>query len=472
MAIKQGSVMEGIFAMYCAGVLVDPNHGADSNDVENFINELRVDTTLGKLADKKKKSVDYFNTFPVNRDQRPSRRFKGVNVLNGGKAKQLLKGTEKYSKLEPLLNNSDEYFETINVKGIQDYSQVKLKVRVKEAETGAIYGTNLVKLRKLVEAESKKSLKEYKGDLKNYVEIKKKMLTLIESKETSFFKQLKKKKTDYIKNSESDVIIWTVDADGIAGETSGGEIKQDVTIDIKANGKNLLHQTLNFSLKSDSVSIHGGGLYKGVPDVYEMFQGFISASEIQSTKTWLNKIEDEASDEVSRKDAINALWMFLGSKLPTTSSTPDYSLSERLWDILEKRLFGTGYKGDIQVLEMKKNEIREITKDNFARLRNSGIKLSPLWVPSKGDAATPGQIFIVPTYPNRDKAEVVEKKIGGTGDKSIFKMRISYLFSKPPGSKDRTGPAYPNKMFIELGGAASIVHDENYIKFVNEKLIG
>jgi hypothetical protein len=164
--------------------------------------------------------------------------------------------------------------------------------------------------------------------------------------------------------------------------------------------------------------------------------------------------------------------MFLGSKLPTTSSTPDYSLSERLWDILEKRLFGTGYTGNIQVLEMKKNEIREITKDNFARLRNSGIKLSPLWVPSKGDAATPGQIFIVPTYPNRDKAEVVEKKIGGTGDKSIFKMRISYLFSKPPGSKDRTGPAYPNKMFIELGGAASIVHDENYIKFVNEKLIG
>ena len=76
------------------------------------------------------------------------------------------------------------------------------------------------------------------------------MLTLIESKETTFFKQLKKKKTDYIKNSESDVIIWTVDADGIAGETSGGEIKQDVTIDIKANGKNLLHQTLNFSLKS------------------------------------------------------------------------------------------------------------------------------------------------------------------------------------------------------------------------------
>ena len=64
-SIKQGSVMEGIFAMYCAAYLVDPEDGKSKSSIEGFINDLRIDTTLGKLADKKKKSVDYYNTFPA-----------------------------------------------------------------------------------------------------------------------------------------------------------------------------------------------------------------------------------------------------------------------------------------------------------------------------------------------------------------------------------------------------------------------
>ena len=64
--IKQGSVMEGIFAMYCAGYLVDPQDGKDKNAIAKFIDDLRIDTTLGQLADKNKKSVDYKNTFPAH----------------------------------------------------------------------------------------------------------------------------------------------------------------------------------------------------------------------------------------------------------------------------------------------------------------------------------------------------------------------------------------------------------------------
>ncbi len=69
-----------------------------------------------------------------------------------------------------------------------------------------------------------------------YTKIKKKMLFLINNNQTAFFKSLKSAKHKYIKNSENDVVRWTVDADGIAGETSGGSIKQDVTIQIFANG--------------------------------------------------------------------------------------------------------------------------------------------------------------------------------------------------------------------------------------------
>ena len=37
--------MEGIFAMYCAAYLVDPQDGKNKAAVANFIDDLRVDTT-------------------------------------------------------------------------------------------------------------------------------------------------------------------------------------------------------------------------------------------------------------------------------------------------------------------------------------------------------------------------------------------------------------------------------------------
>ena len=46
MAIKEGSVMEGIFAMYCAAYLIDPNNGKSSSQVESFIDELRLNYTI------------------------------------------------------------------------------------------------------------------------------------------------------------------------------------------------------------------------------------------------------------------------------------------------------------------------------------------------------------------------------------------------------------------------------------------
>ena len=98
MSIKQGSVMEGIFAMYCAGYLVDPQDGKNKKAIANFIDDLRIDTTLGQLADKTKKSVDYSNTFPAH--SAPAKKnFKEVSIVTGQKAKGMIKGSEKYDSL-------------------------------------------------------------------------------------------------------------------------------------------------------------------------------------------------------------------------------------------------------------------------------------------------------------------------------------------------------------------------------------
>ena len=461
-SIKQGSVMEGIFAMYCAAYLVDPEDGKNKKAVENFIDDLRVDTTLGKLIDKSKKSVDYKNTFPAH--AKPAKKhFSPITIVKGSKAKILIKDSEKYLTLSKVLKNSEDYFESIGTKGFLDFSQVELKVRVKEAETGAYYGPNL---KKLIDEEKKKGkVKDVK-----YNEIKKKMLFLINSKQTAFFRDLKNAKKRYITNSKNDAVKWTVDADGIAGETSGGDIKQDVTIQIFADGKRIIRSELNFSLKSDSVSIHGGGIYNSMPEIFEMFEGIIPSARVNEGKKYLKSITTQKGHEETSKDAINAVWRLVGDGIP---STPNTKLSEHLWGILEKRLFGSSdaYKGKMQLLEMNQDELREITQKQFKRLRNSGVKLYPKWFPNENPTqATPGSIKVLPVYPGNGGREVVETD----KDMDMFKIRVSYLWKKIDGVRlkgHEGGKSEPAKVFIELGGKKSIVHDENYIDFIDKGLI-
>ena len=462
--------MEGIFAMYCAAYLVDPEDGKNKIAIANFIDDLRVDTTLGKLIDKTKKSVDYNNTFPAH--AKPAKKhFSPITIVKGSKAKILIKDSEKYLTLSKVLKNSEDYFESIGTKGFLDFSQVELKVRVKEAETGAYYGPNL---KKLIDEEKKKGkVKDVK-----YNEIKKKMLFLINSKQTAFFRDLKNAKKRYITNSKNDAVKWTVDADGIAGETSGGDIKQDVTIQIFADGKRIIRSELNFSLKSDSVSIHGGGIYNSMPEIFEMFEGIIPASRVSEGKRYLKSITTKRGHEETSKAAINSLWRLVGNGIPKTHNT---KLSDHFWGILEKRLFGssTAYKGKIQVLEMNQDELREVTQKQFTKLKNSNILLYPKWFPNdKPTQATPGSIKILPIYPGNGGGEVIEKD----KDMDLFKIRVSYEWTKQDvgGEMKRIKPgedygltpkSAPFKVFIELGGAKSIIHDENYIDFINKGLI-
>ena len=317
MAIKEGSVMEGIFAMYCAAYLIDPAGGKSSSAIEKFINDLRVDTTLGELIGKGKKSVDYSNTFPGKLGTAKKRFGEGVTVKTGKEAKDMIKLSPKYTTLERVLKNTERYFETVGEKGYIDFSQVELKVRVKEAETGEYYGHNL---KKLIDQEAAK------GEVKDtkYKSIKQKMILLIKNRESQFFKDLKATKERYLKNSKSDVVKWTVDADGIGGETSGGEVKQDVTIQIFADGKRILNKELNFSLKSDSVSVHGGGVYNTLPAIYDLFKGVIPSSKITEGKNYMKSVEGKGT-KVSRKQSVDALWRLLGENLPKTPDTRSVS---------------------------------------------------------------------------------------------------------------------------------------------------
>ena len=81
--INIGSVMEGIFAMYCAAYLIDPNDGQNSNQIESFIDELRFNTFFSDLKGEGKQSVDYHDTFPMS-NKLSTKFFKEVSIVSGG----------------------------------------------------------------------------------------------------------------------------------------------------------------------------------------------------------------------------------------------------------------------------------------------------------------------------------------------------------------------------------------------------
>jgi hypothetical protein len=154
-------------------------------------------------------------------------------------------------------------------------------------------------------------------------------------------------------------------------------------------------------------------------------------------------------------------------------------LSNHFWGILEKRLFGASnaYKGKMQLLEMNQNELREITKKQFTKLKNSGVLLYPKWFPNDNPKqATPGSIKILPIYPG--DGGKVKRKVETDKDHDMFKIRVSYLWVKQGGKRIKPGDpsgikpkSEPAKVFIELGGKDSIIHDENWSKFVKKGLV-
>ena len=445
--IKEGSVMEGIFAMYCAAYLIDPNNGKSETAIENFINDLRVDTTLGQLADKKKKSVDYNNTFPSKLGTARKRFGKDLSVVTGKEAKDLIptRKTKKFENKIKLLKSSDKFFETIGVKNYPDFSQVELKVRVKEAETGEYYGK---RLQKFLDEEKEKG---ESGDTK-YNNLKARMRTLLKTKNKTFFKKLAGVKTKYLTNKASDVIHWVVDADGIAGETSGGSIKQDVTVTISADGERVLEDELNFSLKASSKTIHGGGVYVAVPQIYDMFSKFIPTEERKRAKILIEDIK-KGSRQYNAKGSADALWKLILSSIEdkSTHNSPYTRWTEHFWNLLQERLFGTGYKGDIQLIEMNPNEISEVTKEQFNKLKSSGIKLYPVYRKAPKSAQSPGDIRIFPLYVGNKKEQNV----------------ALFMYNMTPKYK---GGQF-DKVQMNLGGNKSLVHDENWNMYLDKGLV-
>lgn len=234
-----------------------------------------------------------------------------------------------------------------------DMFNVNLVVRLKEASVTGAYG------------------KEYKmkysktADIGN---IGRKLDNLIESAQpnrSSYAKKLFDVRDNFLENNQGEVVTFNVVADGIAGESSGGAVKGDVTVTIEAvtskGKKNIFSQAIPFSLKSESVTVANLSPYNGMVDIARAFG-----------LKWKNlakydDIKKKASSPAEKKHRFKLIRMMY-DELKKMITTNKVDISNRAFSFLQDAIFG---KDLADVVDMQKGMVKEITYEYFQKIKKS-----------------------------------------------------------------------------------------------------
>ena len=395
-SMKEGSILEGIFATYCALILADPEDGMDMSKMRRKIRETRIQSQLKEYLKPGTKTTtrditinksfpkdDNFG-YPVTNDEKVLPRIQNNSFVTPGRREYRDPQTKRLVQSPP------------------DLISVNLSVRLKANEVEEAYGRNL----------------EGMSPGMDYGRLESKINQLIESRGTMFFRKLIVAKNRFLKNNKTDTIQYQVIADGVAGESTGGNIKADVLIRITANGKSLISENINFSLKSESSTIENVGLIRGVQEVYNMFSSSLSG---QSAKDAQVLVQQLTSSRKVNRVALTAFFNLISNNLPSGTS-----LTSQYFQYFKTKAFGADKS---QVVNITRGGLQEMHIGYIEYLEKYGAAGRPLLLEVK---STPGDIRFVSS--NVD------------GEEFLFKIRL----------KKEHGEI--KKMMIETGNLAHPPH--------------
>jgi hypothetical protein len=357
--MKEGSILEGIFATYCALILADPNDGENLSTIRQKIRQTRIQAELkeylkpGTRVTTRDISItrsfpkdDNFG-YPVTNDENILPRIQNnAFVLPGRRQYRDLK-TKQLTQSPP------------------DLVSVNLSVRLKASEVEAAYGRNL----------------ETMPPGTDYGKLESKITQLIESRGSMFFRKLIVAKNRFLKNNKSDNIQYQVIADGVAGESTGGNIKADVLIRITANGRSIISENINFSLKSESSTIENVGLVRGVQEVYNMFSSSLKGQSARDAQLLVQQL---TSSRTVNRTALTAFFNLISNNLPSgTSQTSQY------FQFFKTKAFGADKS---QVVNITRRNLEEMNMGYIEYLERFGASGKPLLLEVR---ATEGDIRFV-----------------------------------------------------------------------------
>jgi len=243
----------------------------------------------------------------------------------------------------------------------KDNIEVKLIVRLKYQSTMDAFGPNF------------EIMLEKASDVGN---IGRKIDTLISYTNSKYRAKIKRIRDAYLKNNESDDVAITITADGIAGETSGGEVKGDLDVDVVINDKTYLDERLNFSMKSGSKTLANLSPFNGMMDILRRFN--IQLTDEEKYRKLLGEVLATARTPQEKKlkvQTIKELYSDVKKGLASLSSTPQ--LKQAAFQLFRDVTFGTDLA---EVVDVDKTKVKEITLDGINKLEEETTSVEAVMV--------------------------------------------------------------------------------------------
>lgn len=244
-----------------------------------------------------------------------------------------------------------------------DFFTVNIEVRLKTSSVSEAFGKQYTVL-------YKKSKDVGKIDQKIEQLIK-------QASNTKFTKKIDDAINTFLDNNFGEVVTFTVIADGIAGESSGGDIKGDVTLTVygerKGSSKKITNISIPFSLKSGSVTVANLSPYKGMLEIAKALK---IKWDGESRYIRLSKPFNGAEEQKQKFKLIVKMYEELKTLIVKQSKT--VSFTQDALKFLEKSIFG---RDAADVIDITDKGIKEITKDYFTLI----MKNAKLKVEAKGN---------------------------------------------------------------------------------------
>ena len=199
----------------------------------------------------------------------------------------------------------------------------------------------------------------------------------------------------FLDNNVGEVVDFNVIADGIAGESSGGAIKGDVSLDIYATAKGKTKRihggTIPFSLKSESVTVANLSPYNGMLDIAAALKiNWDAKTKYQR----LSKSFNGPAEQAAKFQMITSMYNDLKKEIILKSASQTFTKDAFIF--LGKGIFGDDLA---DVVDIQRGKVKEITTQYFKQLEKQSI----LYVVEKGnnlvfkDKKTQSSIFQIRT---------------------------------------------------------------------------
>jgi hypothetical protein len=240
-----------------------------------------------------------------------------------------------------------------------DKFTVNIEMRLKPASVTGAFGKDFNKI--------------YYSKSKDIGKIDQKIDQLVKSVSSSAFSsKVRTLVHKFLDNNKSEKVVFVVIADGIAGESSGGEIKGDVTLNVYADvrGRRTLVKggSIPFSLKSGSVTVANLSPYKGMVDIakalkidwngeekYErLTKPFSGQTEMAAKFKLIKKMYDELKVEVVKESK--------------KTGVANKKFTEHCLNFLGKSIFG---EDRASVVDIQESKVKEITPEYFDYLKKT-----------------------------------------------------------------------------------------------------